>query len=407
MMDRRVRSPFPALLVGLATLLLAACGRSPATTVPIPTPSASPISSASPSPSQTPSQTPTPAGSQPVWGTYAAPRYTAITPIPPPFGRLALPEGMRVLALVGLDSDSPFTGRSDAILLVLYHPRLSKASLVSVPPDLFVYLPGYGMQRLSSAYALGGAPLLLDTLEYNLGLHPDDWLVVNLDVFANLVDAMGGITVPVMEALPGQCGEILYPGLVPMDGAQALCYARLRFGEDETARSLRQQQLARQLLLRLVQNGNLVHLKDLYQDFNARVDTSLVARDALDNVSLLLNLGDPNRLGYFVIGPDQTTTWQISAQPPASVFLPRRDPLAGMLDQAIAFADQPMSLSDVVVTLQYELTVSPTPTLPPTETPVPTPSDTPVLTATELPTITLMPSITPTPTPTTTNTMAP
>ena len=50
---------------------------------------------------------------------------TAATPIPPAAEPLALPPGARVLLLAGLDQPDPFIGRSDAILLLLYHPRLA------------------------------------------------------------------------------------------------------------------------------------------------------------------------------------------------------------------------------------------------------------------------------------------
>ena len=44
------------------------------------------------------------------------------------------------------------------------------ASVISIPPDLFVYIPGYTMQRINTAYPVGGISLVKDTLEYNLGI---------------------------------------------------------------------------------------------------------------------------------------------------------------------------------------------------------------------------------------------
>ena len=312
-----------------------------------------------------------------------------------------------MLALVGLDSTSPFTGRGDAIMLVIYNARLSKASLVSVPPDLFVYLPGYSMQRMSSAYALGGGQLLADTLEYNLGLRPDDWLVVNMDDFSNLVDELGGLVVPVMEPFPLLCDDILYPGSVFMYGSQAVCYAQLRFGSEEAARGLRQQQLLRMLLLRLVQGGNLARLPQLYSMFRDRVDTSLTTRDVLGSAGLLLKLGDATRVAYFALGKAETVLWDNSDEPENTVFIPKRGPIARLLDTAVDFANQPRPLSDVVVTLEYELTVSPTPTIPPTPTETPTASETPIFTPTYTPTITLTPTRSATPTPSVSPTPAP
>jgi LCP family protein required for cell wall assembly len=411
-MKGRSQTILGRLLAAGAALFLGACGLLPGALPETTPPAATPGTptrppSLTPTISSTPSQTPIPPGDLPVWSTFPAPRWTAVTPIPPPFGRLALPEGTRVLALVGLDSTSPFTGRGDSILLVIYNPRLSKASLVSVPPDLFGYLPGYSMQRLSSAYALGGGNLLLDTLEYNLGIRPDDWLAVNMDDFSNLVDELGGLVVPVLEPFPLLCDDILYPGDVFMDGTQAVCYAQLRLGTDEAARGLRQQQLLRMLLLRMVQGGNLARLPDLYSQFRERVPSSLTTRDVLDSAGLLLNLADPNRVAYFAMGKGETVLWDISDQPPATVFIPRRGPIAGLLARAIEFANKPQPLSDVVRTLAYEMTISPTPTLSPTPTNTPTASATPVYTPTPTPTITRTPTRSVSPTPSVSPTVAP
>src|SRR5690606_15393329 len=111
---------------------------------------------ASSTPSPGASTTPSPAGGQAIWEDFDPPRLTPATPIPPPLTGLVVPEEVRVLVVAGLDRPLPYTGRTDAIALVIYHPRLARASLVSVPPDLFGYIPGYTMQRLYIAYAVGG-----------------------------------------------------------------------------------------------------------------------------------------------------------------------------------------------------------------------------------------------------------
>lgn len=396
-MMRSARARILTWLIALWLLGASGCGVLPFG-APSPTPGPSATASATlpptptPTPSATPSPTPIPPGSLPIWSTYLAPRLTPVTPVPPPFGRLALPDGMRVLLLVGLDGFSPFLGRGDAILLAFYHPRLAKASLVSLPPDLFGYLPGYTMQRLSSAYAVGGIRLLNDALEYNLGVRPDEWLVANLDDFILLIDELGGLSVTVLEAVPFACFDTIYPGKIHMEGWQAACYAQIRLGEDEAARGLRQQQLLWLTLQRLAQGGNLARLPELYGLFNPRVTSNMTLGFVLGHSSLALKLADPQRVAYFQIGQGQAEVWQISEQPPATVFLPDREAILGVLQQAIEFASQPEPLSDVVVTYEYELTVSPTITISPTPTPTFTETPTPVLT----PTV----SRTPTPTPT-------
>lgn len=359
---------------------------------PVPTTAAPPSPTPSVTPNPPPSPTATPPGGLPVWGEYPSPQTPPVTAVPPPLSGLRFPAEMRVLVLAGLDRDHPYPGRSDALMIVLYHPRLAKAALVSVPPDLFGYLPGYTMQRLYTAYPLGGGRLLAQSVRYNLGLPADQWLAVNLDDFSRMVDELGGVTVPVLQDLPGQCGDILYQGEVFMNGEQALCYARYRDGADEPARGLRQQALLRALFLRLVGGGNLIRIPELYEKFRRDLNTNLTSLDVLGSAGLLLKLGDPNRVAYFQVGEKETQVWQINAQPPATVFLPRRAALEALLQQAIDFINRPAPLTDAVLTLEFELTTSPTPT--PTGIPTATPSITPTFPPTETPT----PSLTPTPT---------
>ena len=402
--------------------------QTPSATPPLPSATAS-LTPTVPTLTPTETETPTPEGGLPVWGTFSGPRGKLVTPIPPPMPAAELSSEVKAIILAGLDRPSPYNGRADTLLLVIYHPRLAKAALISIPPDLFGYMPGQTMQRLNSAYPLGGGSLLQQTIAYNLGIMPDFWLAAHIDDFALLIDELGGLTVPVLEDIPNQCGDILYVGEVKMNGEQVLCYARLRLGSDEAARGLRQQQILRLIFDHLVQNGNLAQAADLFNAFHSRIDTNLSILDALNAIPLALRLGDPSRTAYFQIGPDQTSLWQISEQPPATVFLPKPDAIRAVLQKAAAFVNEPSPQSDMVITLEYQLTRPPEKTTSapsvPTQTATPRPNGTATLARSLTPSKTgptptgptptasqtLTASITPTPTitltPTITKTFAP
>jgi len=325
---------------------------------------------------------------------------TPITAIPPPLTGLVVPDEVEVLAIAGLDRPEPFSGRTDAVALVIYHPRLARASIISIPPDLFVYIPGYTMQRVNTAFAVGGPPQLTDTLHYNFGLPVDTYGIFNLDDFSQIIDDLGGINVTVLENLSEYCPD-LGTGLVLMNGEDALCYMRLRFGEDEMARNRRQQEILRTVFLRLVEGGNLARVPELYSSHRDMVDANLTFEQILDSLPLALRLGDPSRIGYFQLGPNEYYTWQISTHPPANVFLPNRPAVMIFMQEAVDFVTTPSPLNEVVITLEYHLTVSPTPTSTFTVTPTPTNTVTP------LPTLTPTRTITPTPVPTWTRTLTP
>jgi LCP family protein required for cell wall assembly len=372
-------------LSGLILLALTACARLSATSPMPPTPSPpAPTLTATPSPSPTPL-------------TFPTPQATAVLPIPPPL-TVDLPAEVRTLVLLGSDAPAPHLGRTDAIMLVFYHPRLGRASLLSIPPDLYVYLPGFTLQRLNVAYALGGWPLLADTLAYNLGVRPQDYALVHLPDFVYLVDDLGGLELTILSPPPPMCGDIPL-GTHLLTGDQVLCYLRVREGEAETERNARQQQVLEALFLRLVQGGNLVRLPALYRTYRGSVETTLGLDDLLTAIPLALRLGDPGHLGFFRFSPQALTPYVLSERPRVSVFLPNRTAFQAEIQDAIHYVLTPVPFSARVLTLQYELTISPTPTLTPTPTQTPTitltptPSPTPLTTPTPSPT----PSLSPTP----------
>jgi len=196
---------------------------------------------------------------QPVWEDFPPPSIDPATPIPPPLKDLVIDDEVLVWVLLGSDSEPPFIGSTQAVHLLFIHPRLSKASLVSIPGDLFVYIPGYTMQRLKTAYALGGIESLRMTLAYNFGVTPSRFVLAHPGDFQWLVDDIGTIEVTVFYPIPFKCGGVR-AGQVQMDGALALCYVSFRDGMDEEDRMRRQQQLMRIIFRKLTQEGNLAQL---------------------------------------------------------------------------------------------------------------------------------------------------
>lgn len=145
--------------------------------------------------------------------------------------------------LVGSDSRTGFTDeeanrlgtggdigstRTDTIML-LHLPRSGQPTLISIPRDSYVNVPGYGGQKINSAYTFGGAPLLTQTVEEATGLRIDHYAEIGMGGLANVVDALGGVqlcpTEPINDPLAGINVE---PGCQPMDGPTALGYVRTR-----------------------------------------------------------------------------------------------------------------------------------------------------------------------------------
>ncbi|MGH3967612.1 MAG: LCP family protein, partial [Mycobacterium sp.] len=122
-------------------------------------------------------------------------------------------------------------GRTDTILLV-HVPAFGShtpTTMVSIPRDSYVPIPGYGRDKVNAAFAMGGAPLLAQTIEQATGLRLDHYAEVGFSGFAVLVDALGGVTacptVPISDPL---AGIDLPAGCQQLDGRNALGYVRTR-----------------------------------------------------------------------------------------------------------------------------------------------------------------------------------
>lgn len=123
------------------------------------------------------------------------------------------------------------SSRTDTILLVHLPEPWSNArvTLVSIPRDSYVPIPGHGRDKINAAFAMGGAPLLAQTLEQATGLRLDHYAEIGFGGFAGVVDALGGVTVcpttPINDPL---AGIDLPAGCQKMNGRNALGYVRTR-----------------------------------------------------------------------------------------------------------------------------------------------------------------------------------
>jgi len=318
---------------------------------------------------------------------FPTPKIDPVTPIPLPISNLQIPDETRLLVLLGTDNPSPFISRTDAIMLVFYNPRLAKVSLVSLPPELFVYIPGYTMQRINIAFAVGEFSMLADTIEYNIGMRPDEYAVVHVDDFAWFVEELNGLDVDVFRDYYDYCGGIP-AGNVHLRGGDVLCYVKFRDGWDIRDQAERQQQVVWRLFMRMISGGKLSDLENIYRTYKTVVQSNLNLSDLSINIPLAIRLGQVERFGFFQPTFDMFTTWDLPGDVKATVLLPRGDRLIQLIQEAIDFTTISVQNSDVILTLEYELTVSPTPTN--------THTSSPTFTATITRTATITPVISPT-----------
>ena len=183
-------------------------------------------------------------------------------PLPPP--EPLPPDRVNVL-LMGIDrrEGEPGPWRTDTMILFSLDPINKTASMLSIPRDLWVPLPGYNThERINSAYVYGelyaypggGGEYAKRAVQYNLGVPVDYYVRIDFRGFEAAIDTIGGIDIDVAERIVdneyptpdyGTMRLVIEPGPQHMDGDLALKYARTRHGNagGDIDRAPRQQQV--------------------------------------------------------------------------------------------------------------------------------------------------------------------
>ncbi|MCA9917871.1 MAG: LCP family protein [Anaerolineales bacterium] len=257
------------------------------------------VATATPSPTNTAVPTATPTSlpqSNPVL-TISAPEDllegipTPSTAVPTAVPTFEVPDGTTNILLLG--SDTPIGSedtRTDTMIIVSINQDGPTASMISLPRDLFVYIPGKIMNRLNTALSLGGVELLEQTILYNFGIPIHYYARVDFEGFKTAVDAIDGVDIGVScrlqdwrlisPELDPQVEEswaqfALEPGLYHMDGDMALWYARSRLTTNDFDRGRRQQQLLHALLNEGVDLGLLAQFPTLWDAYKENVETDM------------------------------------------------------------------------------------------------------------------------------------
>lgn len=125
--------------------------------------------------------------------------------------------------LVGTDAAADGASRADVIIIAHLSADRRHAYLVHVPRDLYVDITGHRRQKINAAYALGGTPLLVSTLERTYHVPIDHVALIDFDAFRDLTDTIGGVDLQVTEA-----SAEFPPGRTHLDGQRALQFVRER-----------------------------------------------------------------------------------------------------------------------------------------------------------------------------------
>ena len=214
-----------------------------------------------------------------------------------------LPSDVTNILVLGSDRRSKADpGRTDVIMLVSVDRVNKVVRMLSIPRDLWVYIPGIGNNRINTAHVFGGytkkpgagPALVKETVKYNLGLRVDRYVVLDFNGFKDVVDTLGGVDVDVPCGLYDGDFIQLAPGHHHLNGTQALRYARSRYSTSDFSRAARQQQIIRNLWEQTPKSQLLFKIPQLWATYNERVDTDLTLPELMSLGALAAQLRPEN-----------------------------------------------------------------------------------------------------------------
>lgn len=213
-----------------------------------------------------------------------------------------LPVTRMNILLLGVDSLSGGSQRSDSMMLLSIGS--DGVALTSLMRDMIVDIPGYGQEKLNAAFAHGGAELALRTVNQTFSMNATRYVQVDFLGFVHMVDALGGISVTITREERDKINELLtryeatlqahgylaspvteYGEDTPLNGVQALAYARTRKLDSDYNRTGRQRQLIEAMWKKVREQGPNFHVIEGLQ--------TVLREDVQTNLSLpeMISLG--------------------------------------------------------------------------------------------------------------------
>ena len=202
------------------------------------------------------------------------------------------------IMIMGVDSREDDVGRSDTLMIAAVDPKRNQASLLSVPRDTRVKIPGHSWDKINAAYAygsaksgiLGGEKLAQRTVEDFLGVNIDHYVVIDTHAFQKIIDAIGGIDIDVEKRMyyedpwddDGGLVIDLKPGMQHMNGKTAVTYVRYRDEEGDIGRIKRQQKFMKACMDKVTSPAIIPKLPTVIKEVIGSVKTDLSFRQLLE-----------------------------------------------------------------------------------------------------------------------------
>lgn len=207
----------------------------------------------------------------------------------------------RNIAIFGIDSraDTYERGnRSDCIIIASINNKTKEVKLVSVYRDTYVQIEGYGLDKITHAYSYGSAPLAISTLNTNLDLNIKEFVTVNFDAVKDIVDSVGGITMPITSEEVTHIPGIQKAGTYELTGEQALAYARIRYATGGDYKRTERMRDVLTAVVNKVKTFDISRLNKLVDEVLPRVYTNITASDVFSMLPSAPNFKITESIGW-------------------------------------------------------------------------------------------------------------
>ena len=241
------------------------------------------------------------------------------------------------LLVLGTDrTEGMNIGRSDTILLLSIVPLQPYVSMLSIPRDLWVNIPGVGEDRINTAhfYAEASQPgsgpdATLETIRANFGVRVSRYVAINFDGFVEMIDAVGGVDIELEQAEGG-----LPAGKHHLDAGQALAFVRERYSSDDFYRMRHGQMVIQAAVGKMANPVNWWRWPGIVKALSSAVKTNVPFYDWPRLGLALLRAALTDRIDSHVIDRDYVTPY--TTDQGANILLPNWDAIHPLVVELFA-----------------------------------------------------------------------
>ncbi|POZ56081.1 Transcriptional regulator LytR [Lysinibacillus sphaericus] len=230
--------------------------------------------------------------------------------------------------LLGVDERSNDSGRSDTMIVITVNPEKQTMKMLSIPRDTRTEIIGHDtVDKINHAYAFGGVPMAMDTVENLLDIPLDYYVFINMEGFLQIIDTLGGVTIE--NDMDLTYDSYHFPkGELSLNGDEALIFSRIRYEDPrgDFGRQIRQRQIIEAVMKKASTPSVILKASDMLDVVGDNVRMNFTVKDLIQLQSIYKKMDNSidqlsfeaeggqmiDRIWYYV--PDETELQQIQTE---------------------------------------------------------------------------------------------